>query len=112
MEREDFALVEEGSWDEIAGFCEDLSEALDSTVPEESSRFRDWMPEREDSREDMNDRTSEDESLRETRLEKESEGTEEELSTAAAEVRDSGSELVRGNPRESARKAEEVGGST
>ncbi|MFB6265703.1 MAG: DUF5828 family protein [Candidatus Nanohaloarchaea archaeon] len=112
MEREDFALVEEGSWDEIVDFCRDLSRALDSTLPDEGSGFQEWRPKEEDSREDMNDRTAEDESLRETHLEEESEGTEKELSTAVEEARDSGSELARGNPGKSARKAGEAGGST
>ncbi|MCJ7478760.1 MAG: DUF5828 family protein [Candidatus Nanohaloarchaeota archaeon QJJ-7] len=112
MERRDFALVEEGEWEEIVEFCENLSRALESTLPDENSRFREWMPKDGEGKKEVKGRTVKDESMRETGIEEESEGMKKELSRAEGEMKDSGSELVSGRPKESARKVEEAGEST
>ncbi|MDY6776907.1 MAG: DUF5828 family protein [Candidatus Nanohaloarchaea archaeon] len=114
MRREDFRLIEEGSWEEVADFCSDLSEALsDTDVPEDSrERFDEWRPGDEEEREDVRERTAREESLGETETEKRSEGTARELSRASSEVKRAGENAVQGRPGKSVGDMGEAGKST
>lgn len=112
MDESGFELAEEGDWEGVVGFCQDIAAALEAAGVEGHARFEAWRPKEGEPRQGMEDRTVEEASIGTTQVERESDGLEQELSRAGGQMRDSGSELVQGNARASAKKAGAAGNST
>ncbi len=112
MERNGFELVETGDWDEIAVFCRTLSDVLKGRVSDPTiDRFETWRPRAEETAGELREKTAEDESLQETRIEQESEGAAQELSAAGAEVKQGGKDMVQGQPKETVKDVGDAGNS-
>ncbi|MDY6766041.1 MAG: DUF5828 family protein [Candidatus Nanohaloarchaea archaeon] len=111
MEQSGREMVEEGEWDDVVSFCAAVSNGLDAADVERDG-FEAWRPKDGEDRSDVGKRTVDAESLGETRFEAASNGARHDLEAAGGRMRDSGAELVRGRPRESAQKAGEAGEAT
>lgn len=112
MERQEFELVEKGSWDDIVTFCEQLASVLEERIDEEPyQRFDDWRPKREDTTHDLREKTAEEVSVAKTDIEEDSSGVKEEIQEAGQEMRKSGQEMMKKKPRKSMKEAEEAGNS-
>ncbi|MDY6768669.1 MAG: DUF5828 family protein [Candidatus Nanohaloarchaea archaeon] len=112
MEESRFELVEEGEWEDVVAFSREVSTALATVSDQDHAAFEAWRPKEGEGPEAVGKRTVDGESIGTTRMEEESDGARTELSRAGRDARDSGSELVKGRPRESVRKAESAGNST
>lgn len=110
MKRNGFELVETGNWAEITAFCRVLSGALEDRVSDATyERFEVWRPRSEESEQVLREKTAEDESIQETRIEQESDGTAQELSAAGAEMKQGGKDMVQGEPRETVKDVQDAG---
>lgn len=112
MKQQDFALVEDGSWDDIVRFCEQLAAEIEAPVDAETyQRFDTWRPKADDTTHDLREKTANEESLSETRIEAESNGVKEEMQSAGQGMRKSGKEMADRKPRKSLEEVEEAGSS-
>lgn len=112
MEQNDFELVETGDWEEIIRFCHRVSTSIQGEVADDiHDRFEEWRPRPDESERTLREKTAEDASIHETQIEKTSNGTAQELSSAGKEVKQGGKDMVNGNPRESVKEVEQAGNS-
>lgn len=112
MDQQEFALAEDGSWEDIVAFCERIADVLAETVDTETQqRFDAWRPKSDDTKHDLREKTAAEESLSETRIEEKSDGVKQEMQSAGQEMRKSGKEMVDRRPRKSLEEAEEAGNS-
>ncbi|MFB6265504.1 MAG: hypothetical protein ABEI07_00290, partial [Candidatus Nanohaloarchaea archaeon] len=104
MHRDDFQVIERGSWEDVVSFCSSLSdvlEDLEEVSREEVQKFEMWRPKPGEDRDVVRSKTAETESLGETDTEKESDGAAKELSRASSRVRRAGENAVKGRPADS-----------
>lgn len=113
MDVDELRIVEDGDWEQMILFCEQLSEALEPHIPGPvHEEYEQWRPKQHEGREEVADRTNDRESLSETQIERDSAGTPEEMAEAAQNVRKSGDDVIHGRARETARHMEQAGGAT
>ncbi len=106
-------LVETGPWTDIASFCSDIAAALDGHVPPETrSAFDTWRPHTGESADAVRVRTVDDESLPETRIERESDSAGAEFREAGHDIRVGGVHAIRGAPRRSVHDLGAAGSAT
>lgn len=110
MERREFQIVESGTWDDVASFCETLSEVFDGRVTDRvRDRFEDWRPKPEESKRELREKTAEEASVTETAIEKESDGPVTEMAEAGHEVKETGKDMMQGDPQQGMKDAEHAG---
>ncbi len=83
-------------WDNICEFCREIEDVLEEFVSdsEEIEDFDDWRPREDESTTELKERTAEQASLRERKVEEDFEGAEKELSKASEKVSNSVKEIV------------------
>lgn len=112
METRGFQIVEEGQWEDVIAFCRTLSEVLKDHVSDRTyTRFEGWRPKTEESKRQLREKTAEEAAIHKTKIEEDSAGTVQELSSAGGEMKQSGKDMVRGDPRRSLQDAEKAGNS-
>ncbi len=98
VEKTNSGLKLEGSWDEITELCFGLEKVLIKYVSDhdEIKRYDEWMPRVEENEEILQEKTVEDASMNEQKVEKEFEGTEEELDKAEDKIKESFHDIANG----------------
>lgn len=113
MEVHDFEIRETGEWEEVREFCAALSRALEAAVPEEKfAAFEAWRPKSGEDKDEIRERTVEESVIRETQVERDSDGAVSEFEHAGHKVKESGQDMLKGDARGSLEDAEEAGSST
>jgi hypothetical protein len=88
-----------GDWNEIAEFGEKVEEVVEDSADEDSvEKFSDWRPRKEESEEDVKEKTVDKAVLDEKKIEEESEGVKD-LKQASSKVSEAGKKAAtRQNP--------------
>lgn len=98
-----------GNWKEISEFGEEVGEAINDKVEQDSlEKFDNWRPKVEESERDVKKKTVDEAVIGERKLEKESEGVTEDLKQASGKVAEAGKKAAKKqNPEEEIIKASE-----
>ncbi len=100
VEETNSGVKKKGDWKQIAKFGEEVVEAVESSVSDESvKRFEEWRPKVEESEKDVKRKTVEEATLKERELEKESEGAPNDFRNASGKMAEAGKKAAKGeNP--------------
>ncbi len=81
----------QGNWEEICDFADHLSAIIDEYIDDDEALgdYNQWKPEEGESEEELSMKTAEEASMEETGIEKEFNGTKEELNEARDKLFDS-----------------------
>ncbi len=101
-----------GDWDAVVDFCRSLADALPDALEDVAGEFEDWRPKPGEPPRAVAARTDDRESMSETRIERESEGTSVEARRAGRRLRDSGSDAARGRVHDTVGDVEAAGAAT
>lgn len=115
MERKGLVLEEQGSWDAVVRFAEQVVaafRAVDAVPDEEASAFAAWIPGPGEDEKVVEARTVENETLSETGVERASAGAATEFRNAGGAMEEGGSDLAHGHPLATARDVGRAGRST
>lgn len=78
VEETNSGVKKKGNWEEVAEFGEEIEEAIEEDMDEESVEdFEEWRPKREEAENDMKKKTVDKAVIKENNLEKDSEGVKD-----------------------------------
>ncbi len=98
----------EGSWEEICEFSKDLENIISHCIHKSDSiqHYHHWRPREDDNEKDITDKTAEEAVIKKTKVEKEFDGTKEEIVEAEEKFKDSIKEVKNGhNPSKDLKEA-------
>lgn len=95
-------ITYQGDWEDICDFADYLSEIIDEHIDDGETlrNYNNWKPNEDESEHDLSKKTAEDASMKETNIEKDFNGTKEELNDARDHLLDSIEHVANGkDPR-------------
>lgn len=91
VEETNSGVKKKGDWEEVAEFGEEVEEAMEDAVEQESlEKFEDWRPKKEEAENDMKEKTVDKALLDQKKMEKESRGTKKDLKEAGDKLAEAG----------------------